>query len=72
MMGILTSMADRVLSLVVPRASAGACCQNNPGWVFCYCNRRNPREPNLRYAKYCQYNCSCQQVCGPCQYVSAC
>jgi hypothetical protein len=60
-MQVINRMADRLLSAVVPKITAGACCPKDTTLQFCYCVA-------LLYAqyRYCSYNCSCQVVCGGC------
>ena len=59
-MRVVATIADRMLSAVVPRASAGACCPPDPVTEICFCSGC------WRYLKTCQYNCACTWFCGGC------
>ena len=59
-MRIVTGLADRMLSMVAPRATAAACCPPDPWLAECYCHNHSI------YAKRCSYNCACKVFCGTC------
>lgn len=59
-MRLMNLVADRLLSAVVPRITAGACCAGDPFWKTCFC------EDGVWFHKSCHYNCSCGVVCGDC------
>jgi hypothetical protein len=52
-MSLVTKAADRMLALVVPRATAGACC-TGCGYSNCYCRG------GYLYQKLCCVNCNCR------------
>jgi len=62
-MRLLDSVADRLVSVVVPKTTAGACeCRPEPYTDVCSgCHERT------YYSRRCQYDCNCKIVCGPCQ-----
>ncbi len=63
-MRIIRTMADRMLSAVVPTVTAAAiCCQPDPQVYECYCHN------GVLYLKTCTPRCNCTLSCGPC-YVS--
>ena len=51
-------LSDRLLSMFVPKAKAGACACGPAfnGWYF-YCKE------NQRWKAYCTFTCSCNQTC---------
>ena len=59
-MRLVTTVADRLLSAVVPRAIAGACCPPDPWVQECYCHSHTV------YVKNCSYTCTCAAHCGGC------
>jgi hypothetical protein len=59
-MAVVSALADRMLSAVVPRASAGACCPPDGQAEICFCSGC------WRYLKYCHYTCNCVWTCGAC------
>lgn len=59
-MSMIATLADRLLSKVVPEIKAGACCPPDPGTEECYCHNHTV------YAKNCSYNCACKLFCGSC------
>lgn len=67
-MQVINRMADCLLSAVVPRITAGACCPKDTTLKFCYCVGYQ----SAAY-RYCSYNCSCQVICGGCnvEYTTA-
>ncbi len=65
-MRVLARIADRMLSVVVPQASAGACCPPDGQEIICYCSGCHT------YLKYCHYNCACQYECGACNKANVC
>ena len=59
-MRLITRISDRLVGMVVPEITAGACCPPDTYQQECYCR-------NLTiYAKYCSYNCACKVFCGAC------
>lgn len=65
-MRVVVAIADRMLSAVVPHASAGACCPPNGHEVICYCSGCHT------YLKYCYYTCGCKYECGACNKANVC
>jgi hypothetical protein len=63
-MKAINAMADRLLSAVVPRITAGACCPPDTTFQLCYCYY-----PGYGLYRYCSYNCACQITCGGCNTV---
>jgi len=59
---IIATLADRLLGLMVPTVTAGACCPHDPWVQECSCHEST----ETVWAKNCQYNCACQPVCGAC------
>jgi hypothetical protein len=59
-MRFVTSLADRVISAVVPGITAGACCPPDNYREECYCRG------SVVWAKNCSTNCACKAVCGAC------
>jgi hypothetical protein len=59
-MRMITRMSDRLLRLVVPEITAGACCPPDPWQQECSCTNHTIR------AKSCSYNCGCKVFCGSC------
>jgi hypothetical protein len=59
-MRIITRMSDRLLGLVVPEITAGACCPPDPWQQECYCRNHTV------YVKNCSYTCACAVHCGGC------
>ena len=65
-MGLVTRAADRLLALVVPRTTAGACCVSC-GYLNCGCT-----SDGLLRQKYCCANCNCRGIhCGACYTTNA-
>jgi len=60
-MRAISKIADRLVSVVVPKITAGACCPKDTTLQFCYCHFGYQA-----YYRYCSYNCACQLVCGSC------
>jgi hypothetical protein len=60
-MRLVTTVADRLLSVVVPRVTAGACCPPDPWVQECYCSN------HTIYVKTCSYTCACIAHCGGCR-----
>lgn len=70
-MPLLASLADRLLSMVVPRVTAGACCPPDPTQVACgpcYKNRLTEHQSQ----KTCSYTCACKVLCGACTTYATC
>ena len=67
-MRFVASIADRMLAMVVPRATAGACCPPDPWKQSCGCHSST----HTIWVKNCSYNCACQVFCGTCynDYIS--
>jgi hypothetical protein len=64
-MSFVTGMADRLLTLVVPRATASAYC-TGCGTEFCYCS-----SSCVVYEKTCCINATCKGThCGACYATS--
>jgi len=63
-MQVINRMADRLLSAVIPRIMAGACCPKDTTIQFCRCIGYQ-----LAEYRYCSYTCSCQVICGGCNVV---
>jgi hypothetical protein len=61
-MRIINGWADRLLSVVVPKITAGACCPPDTTIQFCYCVSHE----GYAYGRYCSYNCACQISCSTC------
>jgi len=59
-MRMIERMSDRLLGLMVPEITAGACCPPDPWQQECYCRS------HAIYAKSCSYNCGCKTFCGSC------
>ncbi|GIG70746.1 hypothetical protein [Phytomonospora endophytica] len=61
-MRMINPVADRLLSIVLPHAEAGACDPDHGEkfWVYCYC--RNRRVHHQR----CTVTCSGGQTCAVC------
>jgi hypothetical protein len=69
-MQLLTKAADRLLSVVVPHVTAGACITCPPSWTTtsgCNCVKQSDKN-HAQYIKRCSRSgCECQTVtCGPC------
>jgi hypothetical protein len=67
----ITPLADRLLSMVVPAMSAGACCPPDPYQVACgpcYKNRLTEHQSQ----KTCTYTCACKVHCGGCSNYTTC
>jgi hypothetical protein len=66
----LATLADRLVSLVVPKTTAAACACQPGDWtyVYCYCY------PHQKYHKRCYVNCYCQPTsnCGSCFVYAYC
>lgn len=67
-MQLLTKAADRLLSMVVPHVTAGACIVCAPSWkADCGCSSKG----YVKYKICSRSGCECQTVtCGPCNNVS--
>ena len=64
-MRAISKIADRLLSAVVPKITAGACCPKDTTRQFCY---YHPAGSGIPWYRYCSYNCACQLVCGACGF----
>lgn len=70
-MHFISPIADRMLSVVVPRVTAGACCPPDPHQVACgpcYVNRLTRHQTQ----RTCSYTCACKVVCGGCSTYATC
>lgn len=65
-MRLIAPIADRLLSAVVPRVTAGACCPPDTQQVACDGCGRTSQHLWMRAWKTCSYNCACKLMCGPC------
>jgi hypothetical protein len=63
MLNSIGAAADRLLSRVVPKAAAGACCPPDPSYETCFCSGKN------RYAQRCTSDCACRTHCDPTCYL---
>ena len=68
-MRFITPIADRLVSAVVPRVTAGACCPPDPYTVTCTACARNYAHVWQKTVKTCSYNCACQVFCGGCNAI---
>jgi hypothetical protein len=68
----IAPIADRILSAIVPRATAGACCPPDPYLVACTGCYRGYSHQYVYEAKTCSYNCACQVSCGGCNTLVPC
>jgi hypothetical protein len=59
---MVAKMADRLLSVVVPTVTAGACCPHDPYVQECRCHSATKSV----WVKSCSLNCACQPVCSAC------
>jgi hypothetical protein len=67
-MRMITKLADRMLSTVVPEITAGACCPDTYVYVQCGCSSKT----KLTYQKLCHPNCTCTELlCSGCIYNKA-
>ncbi|MEV0645290.1 hypothetical protein AB0I28_08490 [Phytomonospora sp. NPDC050363] len=57
-MKLIKSASDAMLSLLVPKAEAGACCSDQ--------GKRKTVACNIHSHKVCVLNCQCVWVCGAC------
>jgi hypothetical protein len=62
-MRLLDVAADRLVSLLAPKTTAGACaCDPAPYTQVCSgCHERT------KYTRNCSYDCNCKVYCSPCQ-----
>lgn len=65
-MRLIAPIADRLLSIVVPRITAGACCPADTHKVACNGCARNSQHIWLQQFKSCSYTCACKLICGAC------
>ena len=59
-MRFVNSLADRLLGVVAPKATAGACVPPDPWTQYCSCTSHVVRVKN------CSYDCKGTAVCGTC------
>jgi len=64
MLHLLERAADRMVGVVVPKTTAGACeCSARDNyWGFCYCGS----PPGTPYYHLHQVDCWCNETVGPC------
>ena len=58
MRNLFGAVADRLVGLVVPATTVGACCPPDPYEVYCFCALHKP------YYKTCQSDCACRDSCA--------
>jgi hypothetical protein len=63
---LLGSIADRLVTLAVPKTTAGACCPPDPYRDTCYCGPVGTDGHPWIYYRDCRTNCGCQESCGGC------
>jgi len=67
MRNLFDTLADRLVGVVVPKTTAGACaCDPDPYHVSCYCTG------DIFYWKPCQTDCNCHTYCGKCVIAGWC
>ena len=59
-MRLINSLADRVLGVVAPKMTAGACVPPDSWTQSCGC------KSYFIYSKPCHYGCTGNAVCGTC------
>jgi hypothetical protein len=59
-MRLIAPLADRLLTLAVPKVTAAGCCSPDNGLVKCYCSG------GKLYQKACHYECNCVYMCDGC------
>ena len=59
-MRLVNSLADLMLGLVAPKATAGACIPPDPWLQSCGCKSHSI------WVKNCSYNCAGKAICGSC------
>ena len=59
-MRFVSTLADKMLAKVAPKAKAGACIPDDPFTKYCYCSG------GLVYVKNCHNNCLGTVYCGTC------
>jgi hypothetical protein len=59
-MRLINSLADRVLGVVVPKTTAGACVPPDSWTQYCSCTS------HVVKTKQCHYGCTGNPVCGSC------
>ncbi len=64
------TLADRLVSLVVPKTTAAACACQPGDWTYVYCGCLWPYKRHKR----CYVNCYCQPTsnCGACFVYTHC
>ena len=72
-MALIQKAADRMLSLVAPKLTAGAsCCADSGKHVTQYCYGGYCTDDYI-YKQNCVLNCFCEPIyCGACYKVAAC
>jgi len=69
MLHLLERVADRLVGVVAPRATAGACiCSSDDNWwEFCYCGS----PPGTPYYRLHEFDCTCHVKVSACrQYLT--
>jgi hypothetical protein len=67
---LIEKFADRMLSLVAPKITAGACACNGPVTLSCFSGFC---KDGHHYAKVCNVTCNCSIIsCGPCFVINNC
>jgi hypothetical protein len=62
-MRAIGALADRMLTAVVPKTTAGACPCNDSYQAFCFCLKAYHKA----FYKTCHTNCDCSRTtCGDC------
>jgi hypothetical protein len=68
---LIEKVADRMLSLVAPKLTAGACCLSYGKHVTHYCYGDRCTDCYI-YKQNCVINCFCEIICGACYKAVAC
>ncbi len=67
---LIEKAADRLLSLVAPKITAGACPCNGPVTLSCF---NGACHNGHHWAKVCKVRCDCSIIsCGACFTVNSC
>jgi hypothetical protein len=70
-MALIEKVADRMINLVAPKLTAGACCLDSGKQVTQYCYGGYCTDDYI-YQQNCTINCFCEIICGACYKVAAC
>ncbi len=68
---LIEKVADRMLSLVAPKLTAGACCLSSGKHVTHYCYGGYCTGCYI-WKQNCVINCYCEIICGACYRAVAC